>query len=410
MIIAVLLIVLSPYTALIPSVYTTYKVLSGGIPIYKNLWNIGLITLFVWSMLVGILNKSFASTMVALVFLLYFSMSIYIQSVCNSENLIEKICRYLIKFSCFAAVLGIVEKIVFTFYDIEIWRKILGIAYDMENHRVYSTFGNPNVTGNWFAIMILIAMYLANITSSKKSRRLYKLSTILFVCELFLTGSRGAYVALLVGLVILFLFKSNKNNNKFFASIFLLVVLIAVIPSQISFVPTGAQAVKPQVTENVASHDIDRSVSTREEIWIGCGKMIKERPITGWGFMGTLEQGKRFINYEGKVYHAHNIWLSFFTASGIVGLLIYLAMKIYLFKNLFYLYKERNNLFSLMFAIQVLIITHGVIDFTMIAPQSGMLFIACSSMIIALVEGEKEKVANKYKIDTMEVNMDIINK
>lgn len=409
MIIAIMLIVISPYTAFLPSVYTTFKMLNGNIPVYKNPWNIGLILLFVWSIIVGVLNKSVGSTLLGFVFLLYLSLSVYIQSMLYDEGKVEKVCRYLVKFSCYAAVLGIVEKILFTLFDMKYWRLLLGIQWDQAQHRVYSTFGNPNITGNWFAIMVLIAMYYGTMNIKNKDKKFYKRATILFVIELFLTGSRGAYVALLIGMVLLFLFKRNRNKYlKFFLGVFLLVVIIAVIPSQISFVSKEVPDKPVEVTDTMASHDIDRSVSTREAIWIGSVKMIKEKPITGWGFLGTLEYGKQYIDYSGNVYHSHNIWLAFLTSSGIIGLIIYLWMKLYIIKNLYILFKSKSKLFPLLCSIQVLILAHGVIDFTIIAPQTGTLFIATSAIIVALVQ--REKALKNCEDENLNMELDTVNK
>lgn len=196
MITSLLLAVLSPYTALLPAAYMTYKVLLGKVTIYKNPWNIGLLLLFGWSLISGIINQSLISTVLSLAFLMYFCLSVFLQNYFYNESQIEKLYKYLVYFSIFPALLGIIEKIVFMNFDVAWWKTILGISnLSNINHRIYSTFGNPNVAGTWFATMILVCVYFATKTS-KKEKLFYQVSMVLFAFTLFLTGSRGAEIGL----------------------------------------------------------------------------------------------------------------------------------------------------------------------------------------------------------------------
>ncbi len=388
----ILLFVLSPYTAIIALLYAAYKLYKNRDEIQKNTWNIGLLILFMWSFMVGVINRSLMSVVVSLIFLLYFSMSVYIENQWSSEEQICKLSHYLLKFSIFSGVLGIVEKIAFENYPMLLWRKILGLpATATSAHRIYSTFGNPNIAGDWFAIMIVIALFYEGRSKNKKEKSFYYGCVSLFLVNLFLTGSRGAFVAMACGLAVLFMFKCSKHNRMIFSGIILVVVIIGFMPDKV-----------PNISEDIVGHNIDRSVSLREEIWRGSLMMSKEKPLTGWGLMGTIEYGKPYFKYSGVVNHSHNIWLSLLTSLGVVGLSIYLFMRVYVYKNMVKLLSKENKNSScvqLLIAIQAVIISHGIVDFTIIAPQIGMLFIGTSSMIIALakesisIKGSTKRVA-----------------
>jgi len=149
----------------------------------------------------------------------------------------------------------------------------------------------------------------------------------------------------------------------------------------VTFVPA-------QILKYVTAHDFDSSFNSRFGIWSGCLKMIKIKPITGWGLMGIVEHGANFMKgyYYATMYHGHNIWITFMTTLGAVGILIYTYMKISIFKDLKILYSHSCKLVPMLAGIQAVIIGHGLVDFTMIAPQSGLLFITCSATISALAK------------------------
>jgi len=355
----------------------TYMVLFKKMNIYKNHWNIGLFILFIWSIIVGVINHSFPSIVTSFALLIYLIISIFLQNYCENENKVEDICRHLVYVSMFSAILGIVEKIMNVYFHFNIWAKFLEItSQPVFNDRIYSTFGNPNVAGNWFAIMILVGIYFCS-TTSKSTKLFYEGATFLFVIALCLTGSRGAFMGLLFGVFIYYLLKGNKKDRWIFISVFIFTALVAFLPSQI--------------LKNVTGHNFDDSFISRLGIWKGCLKMIKLKPFTGWGLMGITEHGANFMKgyYYATLYHGHNIWITITTTLGIGGLLIYSYLKINLFRDLKILHTKKCRLVPMLAGIQAVVIGHGLVDFTMIAPQTGLLFIASSAIITALVKQEK---------------------
>ena len=386
--ILVLLTVISPYTILIPAIYMTYKVLCGKVKIYKNHWNIGLCLLFMWSLIVGVINYSFTSIISSFVIFMYLCVGIFLQNYCDNENMVEKIYRYLVCFSMFSAIFGIIEKIINVCFHFNIWAKFLEITSQVVfNDRIYSTFGNPNVAGNWFAVMIIVGLYFCS-TTSKTTKLFYKTATLLFVVALYLTQSRGAFMGLLFGLFIFYILRGNKKDMWLFITIFIITAVVTFMPSQIS--------------RNIIGHDCDSSFSSRLGIWSGCLKMIKLKPFTGWGLMGIQVHGAEFMKgcYYATMYHGHNIWITFMTTLGAVGLFIYAYMKINLFRNLKMLYTQKCRLVPMLAGIQAVIIGHGMVDFTMIAPQTGLLFIACSAMISSLAQQRNSSLVNDCLYDT----------
>ncbi|CAM3013875.1 O-antigen ligase family protein [Hathewaya histolytica] len=389
----VLFMVISPYTTAIPCIYMTYRVLVGKIIVEKNYLNIGLFLLFIWSLIVGVLNRSITSIFSSFALLMYFCSSVYIQSYCINRDRVEKIYRCLIYFSVFSGIFGIIEKIFCLYFKENVVARFLDFTFQtIHNKRIYSTFGNPNVAGNWFAIMILVSIYFCS-TDSRYNKLFYKASTLLFLVALFLTGSRGAFIGLVFGLFAFYLFKFdwNKKNIWIYILLFIFIVVVTFIPLPI--------------LNNVIAHNVDRSFHNRVGIWRGCITMAKNKPITGWGLMAVWDYGSEYIvGYNKMLFHAHNIWITFMTTLGAVGFLIYMYIKINLLRSLKVLYTQRCPFVPMLAGIQALIIGHGLVDFTMIAPQAALLFISCSAVTLSLLrqystvlDSKPLRIRNKLK-------------
>lgn len=378
----ILLIVMSPYTTIIPGIYMTYTVLSAKVNLKKNYFNIGFMLLFLWAFTVGVINRSLTSIISSFALFIYFCCSVYFESYFIDRESIEKVYRYLVYFSFFSALLGILEKIISIYFKTNLIAKFLDLTcQQINNKRIYSTFGNPNVAGNWFAIMILVSLYFCSL-ESKYNRLFYKLATCLFTVALFLTGSRGAFIGLAFGLLIFYICKFNisKKNTVLLVSMFIIIFIVTFVP-----IP---------ILDKIIDHNVGRSFYNRIRIWRGCIEMIKVKPFIGWGLMAVCDNGAKYISqYHKTLFHAHNIWITFMNTLGIIGLSIYLYIKVNLFKGLKTLYREGCTLLPMLAGIQALIIGHGLVDFTLIAPQPALLFILCSITIVSL--------ENQYRISVV---------
>ena len=112
--------------------------------------------------------------------------------------MVLKIVTYL---SVIAAIGGVIEKITF-------------ILLNRPEHRIFSSFGNPNMTGAWFANIILIIFYLQGTKKSSSETLTYNLVIILISVALLLTESTGAFIALIGGIFIYYITSRNKNKRK----------------------------------------------------------------------------------------------------------------------------------------------------------------------------------------------------
>lgn len=377
----VFMIILSPFTAFIPAVYGGFKIINREIEINKNYWNMSIIALFLWAIFVSVINKSLISFAGSFLLLAYFSISIMVENYFVSRSRIRSVLKYIIKLSTICGILAIVEKFIMFLNG--------NLTY-----RIYSTFGNPNMAGAWFASVFIICLYLRDNSSDKREKTMLDFSLIMFLIAIILSGSRGAYGSLISAIIIYFLlYQGEYKKKRIFLGLFILSVAILAILSEV------------RVSEALVTHDISRSFTLREQIWRGSLRMFFDKPITGWGVLGTLVYGDKLIPEYGRmIIHPHNLWLTFLTGTGVVGLFIYLYMKFNLFKSMIKLYYRNEPLLPLLAALNIMVIMQGLIDCTLYAPQLGIQFIAIGAIVNNLYIGKiKSKSNNINKIDVTSV-------
>ena len=376
----VLMVVLSPFTAVIPGIYGIYILYKKKAEVLKNYLTVSLMLLFLCFFLSGVVNASILSVCGSFLLLIYIGIAILSQKYFVTQKRVNDVLRLLLKLSSLTALIGIVEKIVFIFNG-------------KENHRIFSTYGNPNMTGAWFGSMILIAMFLKEGHSDKTENKKLNLLLVLMTVALLLTESTGAFIALLSSMGAYFLVDKNRETKK---SIIMIMIIIFVIVSFVFF--------QRRINSITVIDELRTSFSSRYDIWFGSAEMFLIKPLLGWGALGTLEHGIDFMYNNGNVIHSHNIWLTFLVSGGILAFSIYLFIKLKIFSDLLRIYIKYDHYVCLLTALNVMVIIQGLVDCSLYAPQLGVLFIAANSILYNISNGRvkesnngKEKEVENYK-------------
>ncbi len=349
---AIALIILSPYTCFIPCLFILGMLYRRKLAFILSPLNVGLALLFICSLLSGLVNQSLRSVISSFVILFNLALVIYLESILAKDPaIINSIMVKVWTYSFIAAVLGIIEKIASYYFDLT-WIADFYLNKPIEYiYRIYSTFGNPNVAGSWFAAMIIISLYLWE--SQRRQKKKYIVGILIFIIGLAFSGSKGATLSLEVAILVYALLTKNKVSKNALLVTFFIVLLCAAI-----------------------SPEINHPLSSRIPIWTKVIKLYFEKPILGWGTFGILAKTKKL--------HAHNLWLSLLTMYGTVGFLIYVWIKVYIWKNIQLLLKSDLPIFSALTALQVMFVAHGCVDFVMMTPQGGILFFAGTGMVTGL--------------------------
>ncbi|MCD6521656.1 O-antigen ligase family protein [Candidatus Calescamantes bacterium] len=211
--------------------------------------------------------------------------------------------------------------------------------YRVRDLDIASTFGNPNFFAGYlcalFPLSILFSLHL--LVEKKKFYGLIPFSlSFLSLFLIYVVRSRAGGIGVLGGLFVLFLiyrrlFFKGKRKWLTWGSIgvifFLGIYLLATHYPQI---------------KNTLKEDLEKgTLGIRVKIWQGTWRMIKKRPIGGWG-PGTFliiypnyRLPEYFLNPHAvnATDHAHNELLEIWSETGIIGLVTFLLLVFFSFKE-----------------------------------------------------------------------------
>ena len=186
--------------------------------------------------------------------------------------------------------------------------------------RVYSTFENPNVYGEYLILSIPIAVSLFWTEKGFwKKAFLLGISGITMLA-MILTFSRGCWLGILFALAILAVI---IDRRFIILGLIGLMMLPFVLPDTIinRFMSIGDMS--------------DSSTSYRVYIWMGSLAMLKDYWLSGIGLgetsFNTIYPLYSYNNIEAP--HSHNLYLQIVSQFGIMGLIIFLAIVYNFYKD-----------------------------------------------------------------------------
>jgi len=194
--------------------------------------------------------------------------------------------------------------------------------------RAFSTLGSPVTFGGYLALMLPLLGGLALISSG--SRRLFWWSaTGLGYLTLFVTFTRGAWLAALIGTGI-FTFAAGLRTFRIHRRVAIAVIIIALAGVGL----TRAVVTSGQLVDRARSgFQGSGSVAQRLYIWGRTIDLIRARPAVGWG-LETLSDVfpyeraalvKHFGLRPTMIDEAHNDLLQMAVSIGIPGAVMYLV-------------------------------------------------------------------------------------
>lgn len=177
--------------------------------------------------------------------------------------------------------------------------------------RAYSTFGNPNVMGEY-----LIAVCSVSVGMFWKERRgfwklVYFCATGVLGLGLLATGSRGSMLGLAVSAAVFALVAEHRLLPFGAAAV---AALPFVLPESLKARFLGALA------------GTDSSTQYRMSIYGACMDMIGDYWLTGIGVGAFSMVYPRYIYAASNSYHAHNLFLQVMLELGVVGFAVFMLL------------------------------------------------------------------------------------
>lgn len=213
--------------------------------------------------------------------------------------------------------------------------------------RYFASMGNPNFLGA-FIIMVIPLTVAFFIQAAKAGKKGYMaLLGLLFVGEyiaLFGTQSRGPFLGFVFSMAVfliygikVFLKNSSQNSGGLLKAIVSHKIWIAAVSAVLAIAVILSLTAGKDATNRIVSSiaDIPGSLQqSRLHIWIPAVKMIKDRPVFGYGvdtFKAVFPayEGSDFAQIDGANVSsrtAHNEPLNIAATMGLISLGIYLMM------------------------------------------------------------------------------------
>lgn len=252
--------------------------------------------------------------------------------------------------------------------------------FEVSGGRVTSFFYNPNLAGNYLAVctVVSLSMFLASKTRLQQAG--LALTTIVGLSGTIFTMSRGALLGLGIALIMLGVVMANVLQKKrvLLYIILALVLILLIMPDQV------IDRFK-KITDLEDSSNHQRILMAR-----GALEIFKQRPILGWG-PGNFGILYKELALPGARHfsHPHNIYLSFMTELGLIGLTAFLWLAGILTLRTLKIIATDNRDLQWVIALStflsiVIHFVHGFVDTPLSQTQSGLLMCGLAGATAAL--------------------------
>lgn len=213
--------------------------------------------------------------------------------------------------------------------------------------RVASTIGNAAYLAGYLVFATFFGLYL----NFKKQHLLWKFYYLpLAALDVFVvlqTGTRGAFIALIMSFFLFVVYNIFASKNKKLKTFFLSALVVLCFLGLFVYVNKD----KPLIQNNSALHRItsislsERTAQTRLMTWNSAWQGFKERPFLGYGQDNFQIVFNKYFNPEiyshagSQIWfdRAHNIFIDHLVNGGLIGFILYL---IFIFLPLWIFYKK----------------------------------------------------------------------
>ncbi len=239
--------------------------------------------------------------------------------------------------------------------------------------RIDASLGNSAYMAVYMLIHVFISAYLAIVSypKSKILASIYSILSIVFSFLMFQTGTRGTIIGWAVGITVAcFIYavwgREEKGQSFVTRSIAGGFILLIIVSSTLLFANKEASWVKnSEVLNRLASISIkDTRTQARGYVWpmaINGAFESTKTTIIGWGqenfnYVFNKNYTPKMWSHEQWFDRAHNVYLDWLIAGGLLGLLLYLSLYV---TSLVYVFRSDMSL-GQKSALLALIVGYGI--------------------------------------------------
>ena len=212
----------------------------------------------------------------------------------------------------------------------------------IEKSRVGGTFEQPNDFGGFLAFTMLPIIALLMFNMSKPKAWILSPYLLVSMKVLIATFSRGAYVALAFGGMLL----SYLRGVRFL--LFWGCLSIGMLAAFPSLIPASIMARLNQTTEaqSATPGQLDKSSEIRFILWDAAGDMIAESPIIGKGFKAFPYLKSQYTRIQVEESDPHSMYLYVGSQMGLPALILFLSIKAWFLWMGFQIYRRSDQQFE----------------------------------------------------------------
>lgn len=255
---------------------------------------------------------------------------------------------------------------------------------DWGTQRIGNGIYNANAIGLYLGFATIFASYLSML---KKQKRYYVVICMFFVVILA-TGSRKAFLLVLLGIAALNIIKSDKVWKKLIAipiSIFIIILgyqLIMNVPTLYNIIGSRIERLIYMFT---GLGNVDASTRIRLGMIETGISLFKFRPFSGHGI-------NSFTTISGYDTYSHNNYIELLVGVGLIGTFIYYSIYAYIILNL--AKSSRNRIASVFLVVITLLI---IIEYGLVSWEGELyqILIAAAFSTVKLINTEKKINPNK---------------
>ena len=279
-----------------------------------------------------------------------------------------------------------------------------------------SPFFRNHVTYSAMLVCLLAVVWaMLRLTPKSNPYRIYlQMTIIIFVMGLISSYSRGAWLALVTGMIAYLLIRKKlvvKAVIAFVVILLLCVVWLGNNKHYLRFAPDYNTTVfHPQFTEHLQATVDLKDVSNAERFyrWIAAVNMIMDRPVTGFGpnnfydnYRGyTVTPFKTWVSDNPEHSSVHNYFLLTTLEQGLPGLfffvLLYVGMLAWSQKLYHLLEDEFYKTVAMVIGVIVIMIgTLNLMNDLIETDKNGSLFWLCLGMLVVLDRKKDQQLLNQ---------------
>jgi len=280
--------------------------------------------------------------------------------------------------------------------------KLYWIWLPQQGGAIYGPYVNHNHYAGLMEMLIPFPLALAASRVAEGNRKIFSMIAAgLMTGSIFLSGSRGGMLAILVQAAVLAVLVLRSQRGNWKQPLLLGGVLILAIGL---LVWLGGNELSQRLASIHSEARAELDGGMRLTIDRDCWHMFLQKPILGWG-LGTFPivyGGFRSFFSTFFVNQAHNDYLQLLVETGVAGFAIAIWFLVLVFRHGFAKLNDWNQTASGVFTTASLlgcigILVHSFFDFNLQIPANAALFYVLCAFATAspLVESQRRRVARR---------------